>query len=167
MNPPFIAWSALSPEQRETMRAVLGAKLEGRGDFSMAFLVRALSVLAPGGAVGTLMPASLLTLQAAEAWRKHLLDNSDLCFIASLGDYGLFSHALVQVAAAVFRKPKADAQSIAATALVTGNDAEATGNALRALRKAGPVGAGMVVESDAWRLFRIPVETCAVDQLGV
>src|SRR5690606_10674643 len=108
-----------------------------RGDLSMAFVTRALRALAPEGVLGTLMPASLLTLRAAAAWRDDLLDQADLRFIALLGDYGLFAYALVQVAAAVFCKPRPDSKrQDSVRALVSANDPEATGNALRAIRRA-------------------------------
>ena len=159
MNPPFVAWSALTPEQRQQMQVVLGPRLEGRGDFSMAFVTRALEALAPGGVLGTLLPGSLLTLQAAESWRKDLLDQSDLRFIASLGDYGLFAYALVQVAAAVFVKPRSAAERRdSVTALVTANDPEATGNALRTLRQTES-SAPDLLGDNSWRLFRTSAET--------
>ena len=59
------------------MQDVLGHRLEGRGDYSMAFITLALEALAPGGVLGPLLPASLLTLEAAEAWRKDLLYQAD------------------------------------------------------------------------------------------
>lgn len=162
MNPPFVAWSALTAQQRQQMQDVLGPQLEGRGDFSMAFVTRALAVLAPGGVLGTLLPGSLLTLQAAEAWRKNLLDQADLRFIASLGDFGLFAYALVQVAAAVFCKPQSDNErQNNVTALVTANDAEATGNALRMLRRADR--SNLHSEGDgAWQLFHTSAESLRV-----
>ena len=64
MNPPFISWAALGDKQRQQMREVLGGRLTGRGDYSMAFVVRALDALRPGGVLGTLLPGSLLTLLA-------------------------------------------------------------------------------------------------------
>ena len=135
MNPPFVAWSALTTEQRQQMQDILGPRLRGRGDLSMAFVARALESLAPGGVLGTLLPGSLLTLQAAEAWRKYLLDQADLRFIASLGDYGLFTYAQVQVAAAVLVRPQSDCdRRESVTALVATNDSGATGDALRTLR---------------------------------
>jgi adenine-specific DNA-methyltransferase len=158
MNPPFMAWSALSPQQRDQMRAILGPRLQGRGDVSMAFVTRALNLLNDGGALGVLLPASLLTLQAAEEWRSDILERGDLRLLASLGEYGLFAHALIQVAAAVVSKPgEADARKGMLRAVVSTNSADATGNALRMLRR--------IPEEDqadspdgAWRIFRLPVE---------
>ncbi|MCH9019033.1 MAG: SAM-dependent DNA methyltransferase [Proteobacteria bacterium] len=159
MNPPFMAWSALDDQQRDQMRQVLGSRLQGRGDFSMAFVTRAIDILSPGGALGVLLPSSLLTLQAAEAWRTDLLERTDLRLLASLGDYGLFAHALVRVAAAVMAKPTDPAaRRDTTTALFTTDSAEATGNALRTLRRSGR-GDRNIGEDDAWRLFEVPTAT--------
>ena len=159
MNPPFISWPLLNDLQRDQMRQVLGIRLRGRGDLSMAFVSRAVDFLAAGGALGVLLPSSLLTLQAAEGWRTDLLDRTDLRLLASLGDYGLFAHALVQVAAAVMFKPTDPvARRGTTTALVTTNSAEATGNALRTLRRSDRPILG-IGEDDAWRLFEVPTTT--------
>lgn len=154
MNPPFVAWFALTTEQRQQMQDILGPRLHGRGDLSMAFVARALECLTPGGVLGTLLPGSLLTLQAAETWRKHLLDHADLRLIASLGDYGLFNYAQVHVAAAVLVRPQPgrDRQESVA-ALVAANNADATGDALRALRSTPVAARGLPVGHKSWRLF--------------
>ncbi|MDE0042563.1 MAG: hypothetical protein OXT74_11050, partial [Candidatus Poribacteria bacterium] len=158
MNPPFIAWPSLDNLQRDQMQQVLGSRLRGRGDFSMAFVSRAIEFLSAGGAIGVLFPSSLLTLQAAEAWRADLLERTDLRLLASLGDYGLFAHALVQVAAAVMLKPSNPAgRRGTTTALVTTNSAEATGDALRALRRSRRWELGSD-EDEKWRLFKVATE---------
>ena len=139
MNPPFISWPALTAEQREQVAEVLGSTLHGRADLCMAFLTNALRSIAPGGALGSLLPASLLTAERAGAWRDDLLDQADVTFLGTLGDFGLFMHAMVQVAATVFAKRTGGVRtSDVAVALVSGNDRYATGNALRELRKRGP-----------------------------
>ena len=159
MNPPFISWQSLDDLQRDQMRQLLGNCFRGRGDLSMAFVSRAVDLLEAGGALGVLLPSSLLTLQAAENWRNDLLERTDLRLLASLGDYGLFAHALVQVAAAVMSKPRDHgARHSTTTALVTTNSAEATGNALRTLRRSDRRAPG-IGEDDAWRLFEVPTKT--------
>ena len=159
MNPPFISWPLLNDIQRTQMQQVLGSGLRGRGDISMAFVSCAVDVLDAGGALGVLLPASLLTLQAAEPWRANLLGRTDLRLLASLGDYGLFAHALVQVAAAVMGKPTDPAaRRGTTTALVTTNSTEATGDALRSLRRSDRRIFG-IGEEDAWRLFEVPTST--------
>ena len=159
MNPPFMAWPSLDDLRRDQMREVLGSRLRGRGDISMAFVSHAIQCLTDGGALGVLIPSSLLTLRAAEDWRADLLERTDLRLLASLGDYGLFAHALVQVAAAVLHKPKDQATRRATTtALVTTNSADATGNALRTLRRADPW-TPSIGQDDAWRIFQVPTSS--------
>jgi type I restriction-modification system DNA methylase subunit len=103
MNPPFIGFAAQNSTQREQLASALGSA-GGRGDYSMAFVIRALEALNPNGVLGTLFPSSLLSLKAASAWRERLIDLADLRLLAAIGDFGLFSHAKVQVAAAIFSK---------------------------------------------------------------
>ena len=154
MNPPFISWSALNTEQRDQMTAILGTKL-GRSDFSMAFVSRALDSMNPGGALGVLLPASLLTLNAAKTWRDTLLERSELRLLASLGDYGLFAHALVQVCALVLAVPSAQSSACAWTvALTTKDDPHATSSALRALRRTSAEAS--VDGGEEWSIFRLP-----------
>ena len=156
MNPPFLSWQYLNDHQRDQVRQVLGSLHKGRADLSMAFVSRAVNLLAAGGALGVLFPSSLLTLQAAENWRTDLLDRTDLCLLASLGDYGLFAHALIQVSMAVMSKPRElGTRQDTTTALITTNSAEATGNALRTLRRSN-WRAHSIGEDGAWRLFEMP-----------
>ena len=128
----------------------------------MAFVSHAIQSLTVGGALGVLLPSSVLTLQAAEDWRAGLLEKTDLRLLASLGDYGLFAHALVQVAAAVMYKPMESAKRRGiTTALVTANSADATGNALRTLRRSDRRTLG-IGQDDAWRIFQVPTSTFQV-----
>lgn len=154
MNPPFVSWAALSGEQRQQMRDVLDTDMVGRGDLSMAFVSKAMLSLSPGGVLGALLPSSLLSLQAAEPWRASLLEKSALRFVAALGDHGLFAHALVSVAAMVLRLRSPDEHVLPVTALVTANTTEATGEALRALRRDDPAVSGTVRTAN-WRLFTL------------
>ena len=155
MNPPFIGFAAQTVQQRQQLTEALGATSAGRGDYSMAFVLRALKALKPGGVLGTLFPASLLSLKAAASWRDRLLDLADLRFLGSIGDYGLFSHALVQVAAAVFSKERRPGQEL--VALITENDPQATSAALRELRRRTDGGGQASVLEEKWSLFPVPV----------
>lgn len=133
MNPPFISVIAQTAEQKAQLRAVVGDRAGSRGDYSMAFVTRALEALKPGGVLGTLFPASVLTYEAATSWREHLRSEGDVRLLASIGDFGLFSQALVHVACAVIAKGQPRTPEF--TALITENDSGATGDALRELRK--------------------------------
>lgn len=156
MNPPFISWLALGTEQRDHMQGVLGELSKGRGDYSMAFITRTIDVLSTGGVMGTLLPSSLLALDAASKWRRDLLDKAEVKFMAALGEYGLFPYAQVQVAMAVLTKePTVHHSSDAVSILVTDNDHHATGNALRALRKAD-INRDVHLDDKGWQLFQVP-----------
>lgn len=151
MNPPFISVIAQTVEQKIQLRAVVGDRAGSRGDYSMAFVTRALEALRPGGALGTLFPANLLTHEAATPWREHLRSEGDVRLLASIGDFGLFSKALVHVACAIIAKGQARRPEF--TALVTENDPGATGDALRALRKAGGTPPAVAIGDQHWKLF--------------
>jgi methylase of polypeptide subunit release factors len=157
MNPPFIGYATQTSEQRDQLTTVLGSVAAGRSDYSMAFVLRALEALNPGGVLGTLFPASLLSLKSSLGWRHRLLDLADLRFLGSIGDFGLFSHALVQVAAAVLSKGHTPNQEL--IALITENDPRATSVALRHLRRLGAEASHVPVIGDAWTLFPVPVST--------
>lgn len=162
MNPPFISVIAQTSEQKAQLRDVVGDKAGSRGDFSMAFVVRALDALTEGGAMGTVFPANLLTLDAAAPWRKHLAREGQIRLLASLGDFGMFSQALVHVACAIVAKGGPSIPEF--TALVTDNAASATGDALRALRKANGTPPAIAVEDKAWKLFSTAREVLDLDR---
>ncbi len=153
MNPPFVSWSTMGHQHRDQMRTILGENISGRGDLSMAFVARALSALKPGGTIGALMPNSVLTLQSAQKWREWLVDEADIRFLGSLGDYGLFSYAMVQVAAVVMTKPMNGApRSEMTKVLVAANEADSTSFALRQLRKHSGIDAAAVYDPE-FRIF--------------
>lgn len=152
MNPPFIAFGSQTAEQREQLRAATDPSA-ARGDYSMAFVARGLDALKPGGVMGSLFPASLLSLKAAAKWRERLAGEGDVRMLASIGDFGLFSHAMVQVACMVVRKGKSsDAPFMA---LLTENDPAATGEALRQVRKLNGTAPGSPLIESHWSLFPV------------
>ena len=158
MNPPFVSWTSLDVNQRDVMREILGNPLSGRPDLSMAFVSKSLKALKSDGVLGALLPSSLLTLQSAEAWRASLLEHGTLRLIASLGDHGLFSHALVSVSAIVMEKGSESAPKAPVKALIALNNKKATGDALRALRREDTSESGSSTIS-TWRVFNQDYET--------
>lgn len=151
MNPPFISVIAQTAEQKAQLRATVGDKAGSRGDYSMAFVTKALAALVQGGAMGTLFPANLLTHEAATSWREGLARDGDVSLLGSIGDFGLFSQALVHVACAVIRKSPERRTEF--TALVSGNEPGATGDALRELRKANGVPPARAAGDRDWKIF--------------
>lgn len=157
MNPPFLSWNAMPPDQRDLTRELLGGLLQGRADLSMVFVTRALSALAPGGVLGALLPASLLTLLAAEKWRGWLIERADVSMLAFLGDYGLFRHATVQVAGLVLRSGKARPET-PVLAMIAGDTAQSTGDAFRAVRR----GIGQDDDREGrWHVYPVALRTFA------
>lgn len=148
MNPPFLSWSAMNKEQRERVSQALGEAAGGRADLSMAFIAKAIERVRRNGALGTVMPASLLSLQAAQKWRAGLLDQAQLTSLSSLGEYGLFKHATVQVATIVLSKAEQDSRST--MTLIAENESSATGDALRAIRR------NYCDSGEGWSLFETP-----------
>ena len=153
MNPPFISVIAQTPEQKAQLRGVVGEKAGRRGDYSMAFVTRALASLAPGGVMGTLFPANLLTHDAATPWREGLAREGDISLLGNIGDFGLFSQALVHVACAVITRPRGPGRRGEFTVLVTGNEPGATGDALRELRISNGKPPSMALGDNHWKLF--------------
>jgi adenine-specific DNA-methyltransferase len=151
MNPPFISVISQTAEQKAQLREVVGGEAASRGDYSMAFVTRAFEALADGGAMGTLFPANLLTHKASASWRERLATDGDVRLLASIGDFGLFSQALVHIACAVICKSGVPGREF--TALVTDNDPDATGDALRELRKAAGTPPSIATMEGQWKLF--------------
>ena len=133
MNPPFISFVAQTKEQKAQLLDTVGPQAASRGDYSMAFVRKGLEALSAGGAMGTLFPANLLVHEASNSWRQQLTDQGDIRLLASIGDFGMFSQALVHVAIAVIRK--SEHRNSQFSVLVTENAPRATGHALRELRK--------------------------------
>jgi adenine-specific DNA-methyltransferase len=134
MNPPFISWGGMTFTQREQVKAMLGRTYQGRPDYSMAFIEKALNCVKQGGVVGTLMPASVLSLSASLSWRKHLLDQAVPRYLAVLGDHALFPHAMVAAAYGIFAKQD-ETPHDHFVSLWTSEKRGTTGEALRNLRR--------------------------------
>ena len=134
MNPPFISWGGMDSIQREQVRSMLGETYKGRPDYSMAFIDKALSSVKSGGVVGTLMPASILSLGASLSWRKRLLNQAVPRYLATLGDHALFPHAMIEAAYVIFAKQD-DKPNDRIVSLWTSEKRGTTGEALRKLRR--------------------------------
>ncbi|MYB38190.1 MAG: N-6 DNA methylase [Gammaproteobacteria bacterium] len=156
MNPPFISWLGMSKEQRSRFRETLPGNRAPRGDLSMAFVTRGLQALRAGGAMGSLVPSSLLALDMAKPWRDELLDVAQIRGLASLGEIGLFRHAMVQVTMVTMRKRGKRGVDTDPSVLVAGNSSAATGNALRALRRdQATIDLTRPTTGSGWRRFSV------------
>lgn len=162
MNPPFITWGSLRDEQRSVLSEVLGSCRVTRPDYSMGFVLKALyETVVHGGALGALLPASVLTSQSALRWRRVLLERADLRFLASLGHHHLFPHALVQVASLVLSSVRSGSPSPKVVTLRVGaGELTDTGDALRALR-GYQYGVDAHNSGGSWDLFELPLHVFA------
>ena len=151
MNPPFVSAIAQTAHQKAQLRQVVGSDSASRGDYSMAFVTKALESLSPSGVLGTIFPANLLAHKSTMSWRHSLASNGDIRLLASIGDFGLFSQALVHVACLVVRN--APPTRLDFTVLVTDNVHHTTADALRELRKAGGSPPLLSKTETRWNLF--------------
>lgn len=156
MNPPFMAWAGMTSDQRDRIKHILGDTTKGRIDLSMAFVSRALDAVRPGGALGSVMPASVLASSAAAGWRSSIRDRADLRLVATLGEYGLFAHAAVNVAALVAKRKGNGAHDTRdILAVIGGRTPEATGDALRAIRSGRDMQTSAATR-ERWQVFTVP-----------
>jgi adenine-specific DNA-methyltransferase len=162
MNPPFISWGGLESVQRNQVKDILGRYYVGRPDYSMAFIEKAISSLKDRGVLGTLFPASILSLEASLKWRQHILDEVDVSFLALLGDHSLFRYAIVEVACGVFTKRDNGQRDQTLVSIWSNEKTGASGEAIRNLRRIqGDNGGKRALPfdktwtKDDWRISRV------------
>jgi methylase of polypeptide subunit release factors len=133
MNPPFIPWERMSPEQRGKVSDELGDAARQRPDIAMAFVTRAVRSLTPGGVLGCVLPASLLTSQTGISWRERLSEQGTLQLLGCFEGYKYFPTSLVETAFLIYQKrAEQEHKSMAVEVLISDEGSEDA--ALRALR---------------------------------
>ena len=151
MNPPFISRIAQTQAQKAQLTKIVGRTAASRGDYCMAFVSRAVEAVSKEGVVGAFFPANLLSHDALKSWRSGLTASGDVRLLATLGDFGMFSHAFVRVACVVMQKTARLGAEF--TAVVTESEPGATAGALRELRKLQGRVPALPCEGDGWRVF--------------
>jgi adenine-specific DNA-methyltransferase len=159
MNPPFISWDALTNEQRGFVRDILGSAFAGKPDLSTAFIQESLKRLTAEGTLATLIPRGVLDSQRGRKWRDALLSKNDVRLLGTFGEHGLFRHAMVSIAAAVFERKRTDAAAVMVWADERPNSAE---SALRALRRRLFAGNQIEDRSANWSIYSIRCDDLAV-----
>jgi adenine-specific DNA-methyltransferase len=104
MNPPFIPWERLSPAQRQKVSDELGDTAQQRPDIAMAFVSKAVRSLRPGGVLGCVLPASLLSSQTGLPWRRWLGEQGSLQVLGCFEGYKYFPTSLVETAFLIYQK---------------------------------------------------------------
>ncbi len=133
MNPPFIPWERLSSEQRQKVSDELGDTAKQRPDIAMAFVTKAVRSLTPGGVLGCVLPASLLTSQTGLSWRERLSEQGSIKLIGCFEGYKYFPTSLVETAFLIYKK-RAEQELELRTVEVLISEEGAEDAALRALR---------------------------------
>lgn len=94
-NPPFQAWEDMTGEQRDEVTRELGPLKQGRADLASVFVWRAANKLAEGGALGCVLPASILDAEYAKTLRQQLALLTAPVFLARLGSHLIFRDVVV------------------------------------------------------------------------
>jgi adenine-specific DNA-methyltransferase len=152
MNPPFLSWDALTVDQKDFVRNILGSTFAGKPDLSTAFVQAYLGHLAPAGTLATLIPRGVLDSQRGGKWRDEILSRNDVRLIGTFGEHGLFRHAMVSIAAVVFQRQRTNSSTVMIWADERPNSAE---GALRALRRQGSKGLLVDDRSNNWSVYSI------------
>ena len=96
MNPPFVSWEQLDNNSREHLSESLGHVFDGKPNQASAFFYKAIQSLKPDGVIGTVIPSSILMLDAYKKLRTEIKETTTIKLIGKLGNY-IFEDALVDV----------------------------------------------------------------------
>jgi type I restriction-modification system DNA methylase subunit len=105
MNPPFLSWEQMNKEMREVVRGNLGANIRGKPNQASAFFYKAINSTIDDGALGAVIPSSILTLDSYKDLRNEIEEISDLELIGKFGNY-VFEEALTDVSIIIVTKSK-------------------------------------------------------------
>lgn len=133
MNPPFVSYENLAPEQLAQVRETLGKLARGRFELSTAFIWKAVSCLRTAAVFAAIIPASFLESQSSAAVREEIGRQVDPRLLARLGSQVLFPNAVID--AALYVGVKNGAQHSNPIAFWADHRATSTFDGLRELRK--------------------------------
>ncbi len=136
MNPPFIPWNALTTHQQGLLRDTLAEAYAGHADLAMAFLLKAVKSLRPGGVVASVLPTALLSTESGRELREQILDMADVLGIGRFEGYTYFKTSFVEPSFVMLRKKESGIAAVAPRARVVIASEGAEDKALRLLRLA-------------------------------
>ncbi len=131
MNPPFLSWELMEPEDREIILDVLGKSTKQKPNLASAFVSKSIKHLKPKGILGTVMPTSILLMDSYKNLRNEIKDTLSLLLVGKLGNF-VFEHALTDVSILIGKKPQS---SNIPLLLWTKNEKGIVNEAFRELRK--------------------------------
>ena len=104
MNPPFIPWDRMAPEDQDCLKGILGGLARYRMDMAMAFMWRASQSLPESAVMASLLPAPLFETQSGQKWREALADDHDVLLLGRFEGYGFFRNSLVEPGILLLRR---------------------------------------------------------------
>jgi adenine-specific DNA-methyltransferase len=131
MNPPFVSWEHLNSTNRESLAETIGSRISGKPNQASGFLTKAIENIRPGGAVGSVIPTTVLTLGSYQKLRSHFKDLGTVRLVAKLGNF-IFEDALTDASLIVLSK---SIENHPPLLIWTRNEKNIAQNALRDLRK--------------------------------
>jgi adenine-specific DNA-methyltransferase len=144
MNPPFVSWEQMDKDCRDAVKSILDKNNIGRPNQASAFFYKSIQSLSVDGAIGCVIPSSLLTLDAYQKLRNEVHELVSISIIGKLGNF-VFEDAFTDISFIIGHKPK---REVLPYILWTKNEKGIAQNALRDLRKMHYTGTYNVVESD-------------------
>lgn len=96
MNPPYVSWTLMTPEQRDLVIAITGKLSSNRPNLASLFYLLACGSLLDNGCVGSLMPSSFLTTDSARSIRNKANENARPTLICNLGGF-IFDSVMADV----------------------------------------------------------------------
>ncbi|GEM_PF-692327 len=103
MNPPFLNWQRMTPQERDATTAILKDLAYRHTDIAMAFLWQSVQSLTRNGLLGSILPNPLLSSDSATKLREAILHEMNLVLIGSFKGYNYFPGAMVEPAFIVMR----------------------------------------------------------------
>jgi hypothetical protein len=104
MNPPFVPITDLEADPRHDVAEILGDMNTGRVDIAMAFVLKAIQSLRPGGALGCVLPGSVLYGDSGFKWRERLQQDTDIVIMGRFEGYRYFPTSMVETCFLVLRR---------------------------------------------------------------
>ena len=156
MNPPFVSWEDMNKLERDRVMDALSSP-SSRPDMALAFLRRASQSVRSNGAIGTVLPASILTSKSAQNLRSELSEKLSLRIVARLGSQQLFTDTVVDPAFIVGVNNKE--RPAGEIALWADHRPESASASLRALRRLRLNDGGVddsLVDGDGFSIYKSP-----------
>lgn len=96
MNPPYISWAMMNSLQRDQVTTIMGNSSTNRPNLASLFYLLSAQSLKKEGCIGSLMPTSFLTTDAAKYVRNKANEYARPTFICNLGGF-IFDSAMADV----------------------------------------------------------------------